>query len=278
MMLNKLRRALDPDAWQLTIVDKDPLHYYQPGFLFIPFGLIPPERVVRAKEDFFPDDVVPIWAEVDRVDVAANQVHLADGRLLDYDVLIIATGTTPRPEETPGLDGALWYRDAFDFYTHEGAKRLAEKLATWEGGRLVINVAEPLIKCPIAPLEFAFLADAYFTDKGLRDRVEIVFTTPLPGAFTKPIASRRLGALLEDKGIHVVPDFYLMEVDEDAKALVSYDEQRVPFDLLVSIPVNMGADFVERSGLGDADELGFIPTDKHTLQAKAAENVFVIGD
>ncbi len=278
MMLNKLHRRLDLSAWQLTIVDKERVHYYQPGFLFIPFGIYEPEEVMRAKTDFFPEGVNVIWDEVEEVLGDTNQVRLASGDMLSYDVLIVATGTTPRPEETPGMKGELWYTDIFDFYTHDGATRLARKLEHWEGGRLVINLAETIIKCPVAPLEFAFLADAYFTEKGMRDKVDIFYVTPLAGAFTKPKATEVLSGLLDKKGINVVPDFYLERVDEAGKKLVSYDGKEVEFDLLVSVPVNMGADFVEASDLSDDDDLNYIPTDKHTLQSKAFPNMFVIGD
>jgi sulfide:quinone oxidoreductase len=278
MMLNKLHRRLDLSAWQLTIVDKERVHYYQPGFLFIPFGIYQPEEVMRAKTDFFPEGVNVIWDEVVEVLGDTNQVRLASGDMLSYDVLIVATGTAPRPEETPGLKGDLWYTDIFDFYTHDGATRLARKLEHWEGGRLVINLAETVIKCPVAPLEFAFLADAFFTEKGMRDKVDIFYVTPLAGAFTKPKATEVLSGLLDKKGINVVPDFYLERVDEAEKKLVSYDGKEVPFDLLVSVPVNMGADFVEASDLSDDDDLNYIPTDKHTLQSKAFPNMFVIGD
>lgn len=278
LMLNKLHGKLAAKGWSITIVDNDPVHYYQPGFLFIPFGIYKPEDVTRPKSDFFPNNTNIVWGEVEEVVPAENQVKLASGEVLDYDALIIATGTTPRPEETPNLKGELWQQDIFEFYTYAGACNLAKKLEHWEGGRLVINLAESVIKCPVAPLEFAFLADAYFTEKGIRDRVEILFVTPLPGAFTKPIATKMLSELLVEKNIKVIPDFYLERVDEEEKAIVSYDEQKVPFDLLVSIPTNMGADFVENSGMGDDDDLNFIPTDKHTLQSKQFENVFVIGD
>lgn len=279
IMVNKLARTLDPSVWQLTIVDKDPFHYYQPGFLFIPFGIFPPDQMVRPKEYYFPKGSLnAIFAEVEQVLPTEQQVRLMDGRLLDYDLLIIATGTTPRPDETPGLLGDLWYKDIFDFYTFEGASRLADKLAGWEGGRLVINLAESIIKCPIAPLEFAFLADSFFKERGMRDKVELVYVTPLSGAFTKPKAARLLGDLLEEKHIQVIPDFYLERVDQERKTLISYDEQEVPFDLLVSIPVNMGDDMVERSDMGDDEDLNFIPTDKHTLQSKDYPNIFVIGD
>ncbi len=278
LMANKLFRQLDKNEWEITLVDKDENHYYQPGFLFIPFGIYEPEDVVKPKKEFIPNGVHFILKEIEKVIPENNNVHLRDGQVLDYDILVIATGTVPVPEETEGLKGDLWYKDIFDFYTYEGTTRLAKKLANWEGGKLVINLAETLIKCPVAPLEFTFLADAFFTEKGIRDKVDIYYVTPLAGAFTKPKATAMLNQLLEEKNINVIPDFYLQRVDNDRKVLVSYDEKEVPFDLLVSVPVNKGDQMVEESNMGDEDGLNFIPTDKNTLQSKAHENIFVIGD
>jgi sulfide:quinone oxidoreductase len=132
------------------------------------------------------------------------------------------------------------------------------------------------IKCPVAPLEFLFLADWFFTERGIRDKVEIVFATPLPGAFTKPRASAVLGDMLETKGIHLEADFNIGEVDAGKNAIRSYDEREISYDLLVTVPTNMGADVIERSGMGD--ELNFVPINKFTLQSEKWENVWVIGD
>ncbi len=278
MMANKLNKALNRSVWGITIIDKEETHYYQPGFLFIPFGIYQPEDVVRQKKAFLPENVNFIIDEVSRIEGEKNQVILKGGRSIAYDILIVSTGANVVPEETSGLKAELWYKDIFDFYTYEGSTRLAKKLENWEGGKLVIGLAETLIKCPVAPLEFAFLADAYFTEKGIRDKVEISYVTPLSGAFTKPKATKMLSILLEEKHIEVVPDFYIQEVDPERKVLVSYDQKEVPFDLLVAIPVNKGADMIGKSNLGDEDGLNFIPTDKETLQSKKFENVFVIGD
>jgi len=278
MMANKLHHALNPVEWRITIVDRDNVHYYQPGFLFIPFGLYQPEDVVRPRPDFLPKGVTFIPQEVDRIDGNHDQVILSNGQTLHYEVLVVATGAEVVPEETEGMKAELWYKDIFDFYTFEGSTQLAKKLQNWQGGNLVINLAETLIKCPVAPLEFTFLADAFFEDKGIRDKVNITYVTPLSGAFTKPKATAMLSTLLDEKKIKVVPDFYLARVDNERKVLVSYDEQEVPFDLLVTVPVNKGSKMVERSGLGDEDGLNFMPTDKYTLQAKKFDNVFVIGD
>lgn len=278
MMANKLHRALNAAEWKITIIDRDNVHYYQPGFLFIPFGLYQPEDVARPRTDFIPKEVNFIQQEVERIDGNHDLVILRNGETLHYEVLIVATGAEVVPEETEGMKGELWYKDIFDFYTFEGSTRLAKKLETWDGGNLVINLAETLIKCPVAPLEFTFLADAYFEEKGIRDKVNITYVTPLSGAFTKPKATAMLSTLLEEKKINVVPDFYLARVDNERKRLISYDEQEVPFDLLITVPVNKGSKMIERSGLGDEDGLNFMPTDKYTLQAKKFDNVFVIGD
>jgi len=195
---------------------------------------------------------------------------------LPYDYLVIATGTSPRPDETPGMDGDEWHKSVFDFYALEGATALADKLRTWDGGRLVVHITEMHIKCPVAPLEFTFLADSFFMDKGMRDRVEITYVTPLDGAFTKPVASKALGGMLEERKIHLEPDFYIESVDNEKKAIVSYDEREIPFDLLVTVPLNMGADFIAKSGLGN--ELNYVPVDNETFLSTKWDNIFAVGD
>lgn len=276
MIVNKLRRRLGHQEWDITVVDRDDVHPYQPGYLFLPFATYSPDQITRSRRDQLPKGVDFVIGDVDRVDAATNMVTLADGRSLAYDYLVIASGTSPRPDQTPGMLGPEWRRSIFDFYTFEGAKALATGLREFDHGRLVVHITDMPIKCPVAPLEFTFLAEAWLREKGLRDRVEIVYVTPLPGAFTKPVASEHLGSMLEDRKILVESDFLVEHIDAETKTLVSYDEREVPFDLLVTVPLNMGADFVERSGLGDG--LNYVPVDKHTLQSKAFENIFAVGD
>ncbi|BDX37420.1 oxidoreductase [Tenuifilaceae bacterium CYCD] len=276
IMANKLKKALNLNAWNITVVDKEPTHYYQPGFLFIPFGIYKKNTVSKLKKKFIPKGVDFILAEIDRVEPDLKKVFLSNGKTLEYDYLIIATGTDIKPSETPGLQGREWHKSIFDFYTYEGAVAFHDYLKNWTGGNLVINIAELPLKCPVAPLEFAFLADAYFTKKGIRDKVNIFYTTPLSGAFTKPKATAMLGELLKQKNIEIVPDFYLERVDDENKKLISYDGREISFDVLASIPVNMGADYVARSGMGD--DLNFIPTDKFTLRSEKWDNIFVLGD
>ncbi|MCU4158131.1 NAD(P)/FAD-dependent oxidoreductase [Carboxylicivirga sp. A043] len=276
MMANKLRKALDRDTWDITIVDRHRTHYYQPGFLFIPFGIYSEHDVRKPKSSFFPVGVNVMYTGVDKIDAANKVVHLDEGKVLHYDYLIIATGTQTKPDETPGLKDKLWYKDIFDFYTIEGALALQRHFKTWQGGKLVMAITELPYKCPVAPLEFVFLAEEFFTKKGMRDKVDITIITPMPGVFTKPIATKMLAELLVEKNINVVSDFYIEHIDNDKKILVSYDEKEVPFDTLTIVPVNMGDEMVERSGLGD--DLNFVYTDKHTLQQRDYKEIFVLGD
>jgi len=276
MMSAKMRRVLPRDEWNITIVDQDDDHIYQPGLLFIPFGVYDESDVVRPRSRYVPKGVDLLLAGIDVIEPDENRVRLLDGSIVDYDYLVIATGSRIAPDEMEGLTGAGWQKDIFDFYTLDGATRLHEAMKDFKGGRLVLNVAEMPIKCPVAPLEFLFLADWYFHQRGIRDKVELVYATPLDGAFTKPVASKKLGGLLADKKIHVETVFNAGSVDPDKKILASWDERELPYDLLVTVPTNMGAEVIERSDMGD--ELGFIRTDRNTLQAQVAPNVFIIGD
>jgi len=277
MVANKMAHSLNVEEWRIIVVDNDLNHYYQPGFLFIPFGIYQAQDVVKKKDCFLPKHAELIFSDIDLIEPDKNQVLLAqDKQVIQYDCLVIATGSHICPDEVEGLRGQGWRKNIFDFYTFDGAIALADCLKNWAGGRLVINIAEMPIKCPVAPLEFAFLVDWYFDQRGMRDKVEIVYTTPLSGAFTKPRTSATLGQLLADKAITVISDFSISEVDAERKIIVSYDEREIPYDLLITIPPNMGAEVIGRSKMGD--DLNFVPVDKHTLQSKRWSNVWVIGD
>ncbi len=277
MVVAKLAKKLDPKDWSITIVDQDNQHIYQPGLLLLPFGVYEVSDLIKTRTQFFPPQVNFVRGEIDHVEPDANRVLMADGKVLDYDYLVMATGTTPRPDQTPGMDDpAVWRKSVFDFYTLEGSAALRDALAAFKGGRLVIHITEMPIKCPVAMLEFAFLADAYFEKRGIRSQVDITYVTPLEGAFTKPVSSAKLGGMLESRKIKLEPDFVIEQIDADEKKLISMDEREVPFDLLVTVPLNMGADFVARSGMGD--DLNYVAVDKETFLSKKWNNVFAVGD
>ncbi len=275
MMANRLVRVL-PAGWQVMLLDRDDQHVYQPGLLFLPFGQYRDDELVRTRTSLVDGRVHLRMAEIDRIAPDRHLVALVGGEVIRYDFLVVATGSRILPGATPGLTDEGWRDTAFDFYTVDGARALRNKLERWEGGRLVVNLVELPIKCPVAPLEFLFLAEAFFTQRGLRDKVEITYTTPLEGAFTKPVCSAYLGDMLGQRRISVVGDFALAEVDGGRRVLKGYDGREVPYDLLVSVPVHGGAAVISESGLGG--DGGWFPTDKHTLAARDHARVFALGD
>lgn len=277
LIAHKMVKKLNLNEWKVVVVDKDNDHWYQPGYLFIPFGIYQPKDVIKPKNKFFPGAVEFILSEIELIEPDKNQVTLVkDGKVIHYDYLVIATGADIHPEETEGLKNGGWRQNIFDFYSADGAAALGKFMNQWQGGRLVVNVVENPIKCPVAPLEFLLLADWYFAKKGMRNKVELVYATPLSGAFTKPTASAALGSLLEKRGINLEPDFYAGSVDSSRNKLISFDEREVEYDLLVSIPTNKGAPVIARSGMGDP--LNFVPTKKDLLQSDKWENIWVLGD
>ena len=276
MMANHLRKSLPKNQWNITVVDKDETHYYQPGFLFLPFDLYKPKQVKKSIDKFIPKGVNLIREKIDRIEKETDQVFLQNGSVIPYDILVIATGTDIAPHEIEGMLGDSWQKDIFDFYTYDGAKNLRDKLRKWEGGKMVVHICEMPIKCPVAPLEFAFLADSFFINKEMRDKVELTYVTPMDGAFTKPTATKELNHLLNEKNIKVVSNFNIEKVDTENNKIIDYGGAEVAYDLLVTVPTNMGDPMIERSGFGD--DLNFVPTDKSTLQSKVKENIFAIGD
>jgi sulfide:quinone oxidoreductase len=277
MTANRLRRSFELDEAEIHVVDRDDRHVYQPGLLFVPFGLASLDEIVRPRRRQLRSGIVFHEAEVASVDLDHDEVALQGGVVLPYDALVVASGTRLQPEETEGLTGPGWNERAFTFYEPGGAEGLRGALEHFTGGRLVVNLVDMPIKCPVAPLEFAFLADWHLRERGIRGRTELVYATPLDGAFTKPIASQHLVGLLAEKEVELVTEFNAGEVDGVGGKLSSYDGRELDFDLLVTVPLHGGAAYLERSP-GLADALGFVPTDKATLQTTVKPNVFALGD
>src|SRR5881396_2610495 len=223
MTANRLRRRFGPDEAEIHVVDRDNRHVYQPGLLFVPFGLAQVEEIVRPRRRQLRNGIVFHENEVEEVWIERDELLLDEGTVLPYDVLVVATGVRLQPEETEGLTGPGWNERVFTFYSPDGAGALQQALERFDRGRLVVNLVDMPIKCPVAPLEFAFLADCYLRERGIRERVDLVYATPLDGAFTKPIASEHLAGLLDEKEIELVTEFNAGEVDGVDGTLTSYD-------------------------------------------------------
>ena len=203
----KMRQKLLESKWEITIIDRDWQHHYQPGWLFIPFGIYTAEDCVKPKIKFIPPGVNFVLDEVTGIDPEKKQVKTKRDTY-PYDWLVVATGCGIMPEEVEGMSEGMG-KDIHNFYSLDGAVALYEKMKYFDKGRVVINIAELPFKCPVAPLEFAFMADWFFTTHGVRDNIEIELVTPLSAAFTKPVAAEILGNICQEKNIKVTPNFQI---------------------------------------------------------------------
>ena len=276
VVANRLRAAIPPCQLRITVIDQNDEHHYQPGYVYRAFGKYSRRDIVRARHCLLADGIELVLTAIDKVHPKNKQIQLAGGRRVGYDTLVIATGVTPRPDRVEGMMGPQFGKSVHQFYTLKGADRLRKALREFAGGRLVIHICEFPIKCPVAPIEFALLADAWLRRRGLRGKAELVFVTPFDGVFTRPETSRQLGGLMVSQGISVETDFVIECVDNEARQIVGYDGRRIGFDLLVTVPPNMGADYIQRSGIGD--ELNLVPCDPHTMEALDLADTYVLGD
>lgn len=277
IMSNMMKKRLNMNEWSITMIDKNLDHIYQPGLLFLPFGLYGykgPEAVRKTKKEFIPQGVNFVQAEVKHIDHAKKSVETSAGNY-DYDFLVIAMGCDIHPEDVDGMAEAMGGK-VHTFYNLPGAMDLQKKLATMEKGHLVLNIAEIPFKCPVAPIEFVYLADYFFHLKKVRPNVKITLATPLAGAFTKPIATEVFSKAMKQKNINVIPNFNIGEVDGEKGVAKSHDGQEFDFDVLAAIPPNQGPEVVDDSGLGTG--AGFVIVDQETLRAKKGEQIYAIGD
>ncbi|MBI4667145.1 MAG: NAD(P)/FAD-dependent oxidoreductase [Nitrospinae bacterium] len=277
ILANIFTSRLDQKEWEVTVIDKELKHCYQPGFLFLPFKLYGYESekdVTHPITRHLPREAKFVNANITLIDYQRNLVETSAGQF-GYDWLIIGLGCHVEASEVDGLEEAMG-KNAYTFYTLDGAMEMQKALDGFNEGRLVLNIADMPIKCPVAPIEYVFLADYYFNLRGIRDRVEISLVTPLTGAFTKPVATKALGKIAEEKNIKIAPNFAISEVDSEKRVITSFSGERIEYDLLASVPPNLGPDVIEESGIGNG--MGYAVTDDHTLKLKKAHNVYVVGD
>jgi sulfide:quinone oxidoreductase len=272
LLVKKLRRQLKAGEVTITVVDQTGQHVYQPGFMYIAMGGERAKNLRRPERGLLDPRVSLVVGEVERVDEVARTVNLTDGQRLAYDQLVLATGARIVPEEIEHFD-----TEALHFYTAEAALKLRRALDAFRGGRIVIGIAGMPYKCPPAPLEVAFLIEAELHARGLRDRSELHFCSPIGRAFTIESVSEMATPILERKGIELHTFFNVESIDPAQQVVVSLEGEELPYDLLILVPPHKGQQFLMDSGLAPSPG-GWLPTDRATLQVGGRADVFALGD
>jgi len=271
IVANLLAKRLRPDEAEITLVDKTGKHVYQPGFVYVAFENLAPRKLVRDERRLLRKRVRLVRGEAVRIDTEARKVHLADGTALEYDRLVLALGARLTPEELPGFKEAAQH-----FYSLDAASRLRTALESFRGGKVVVTVASVPYKCPPAPSEAACQLDYYFTRRGIRDKVDIHFLSPLSRVFPLEPVNPVVEQIFAKHDIRSTIFFNVESIDTEKRIVNSIEGESVPYDLLIMVPPHRGAKVVEDSGLGDRG--GWLPTDKYTLRSKAHPDIFGLGD
>jgi sulfide:quinone oxidoreductase len=272
LLIKKLRRRVNAGEVTITVVDQTGKHTYQPGFMYIAMGGERAERLERPERGLLDPRIGLVVGEIEHVDEASRTVHLADGQRLGYDFLVLATGSRIVPEEIEHFE-----EEAHHFYTAKAAAELRSALDAFDGGRIVIGIAGMPYKCPPAPLEIAFLIESELRDRGIRDRSELHFCSPISRAFTIESVSDMATPVLAEKGIELHTFFNVEAIDPARKVVQSLEGEELPYELLVLVPPHKGQQFLVTSGLAPAPG-GWLPTDRATLQVGGRPDVFALGD
>jgi len=272
LIARKLRKPIERGEAEVTVVDLTGTHTYQPGFMYIAMGGERAEKLQRPERSLLDSNVRLVVGEVERVDESTRTVELKDGQRLVYDQLVLATGSRIVPEAIPHF-----VEEAHHFYTAEAALRLRKALDEFKGGRIVVGIAGMPYKCPPAPLEVTFLIESELRERGLRDKSEIHFCSPIGRAFTIESVSEMATPILEQKGIELHTFFNVDAIDPQRKVVQSLEGEELPYDLLILVPPHRGAQFLIDSGLAPAPG-GWLPTDRTTLQVGGRPNVYALGD
>ena len=273
ILANNLARRLAPELKagkaKITMLSASDRHMYQPGLLYLAVGKMMPDELYRDQRSLLEPTIDFHVDPVEQFMLDQNQVKTKSGKTIGYDLIVIATGSRPCADETPGLA-----ENALQFYTEADAIKMFKALQAFNGGRVVIAVGVPH-KCPMAPLEITFMLHDYFKGRGLLDKVKLHYTYPIGRVHSLENVAKWAAPEMDRLGITYETLFNMKSVDGAKKIVYSEEETEAAYDMLITIPAHRGMEVIEKNGLG---QRGFVPTHRHRLNMEGRENVFVLGD
>lgn len=268
-LARRLKGEMQAGKVRIEMLSASDKHVYLPGLLYVAVGRMSPDELYKDQASLLEPGIAFSVDPVEQFLLDQNKVKTKSGRMVDYDILAIATGSRMWMESVPGLK-----ENAEFFYTEETALKMLRRLQEFQGGRVVIAVGVPH-KCPMAPLEIIFMLDDYFRERGIRDKVQLHYTYPVGRVHTLENVAKWAAPEMDKRGITYETLFNMKQVDGAKKVVLSEEGTEAPYDLLISIPAHKGMEVIEANKLG---QNGWIPTDRYSLNMEGRKNVFVLGD
>lgn len=305
----RLNNLLDnPD---ITIIDPNATHFYQPGQTLVAGGVWQIEDISYTLKDYLPKGVKLIANKVKQFDPKNSQITIASGETITYDYMIVATGLELNFHHIKGLKrediGQNGIASIYDPYKADLTFRMMQSLvkeAKIKDLKTFFTHPETPVKCGGAPKKIMNLAEHYFRTEGVRDKVEMNFMTPGGKYFGIDPYEKAVKKQFLKKGLEAKFHHELIEVDTKEKMATfrhtyevqgAYDKDLEEYDTVTKVenvtkaydflhvtPPMQAHDVVKDSDLswrkGSNGTFGLIEVDKHTLQHKRFENVFAAGD
>ena len=257
------------DEVDVTLLDRNDAFFFGFSKLEVMLGRqsadavkLPYDRIANDGIDFRQETVVGI-------DPVARRVE-TDAGTYDADFLVVAMGADYDMAATPGFE-----EGGHEYYTLAGAERLRDALAGFDGGRVLVAVLGQPFKCPPAPFEGSFLLHEHFTERGVRDDVQMTTTFPMgrPVPVTGEV-SQMFRDGLAARGIEELPQQLVTGIDPDTREARLATGETLPYDLFVGIPVHRAPDPLTAAGLAVN---GWVPVDQTNLRTRFP-HVYALGD
>jgi len=257
------------DAVCVTLLDRNDSFVFGFSKLEVMLGRQSADDVRLHYRDIGKDGVEFRQETVTGIDPVTRRVR-TDANTYDADFLVLALGADYDMDATPGLEAG-----GFDYYSVAGAERLRDALADFDGGRVLVSVLGQPFKCPPAPFEGAFLLHEYFTQRGIRESVQLSSTFPMqrPVPVTAEVAQMFRDALAA-RGIEELSQHLVTSIDPATRTAQLASGGKLPYDLFVGIPVHRAPDPLAASGLAVN---GWVPVDQTNLRTQFA-HVYALGD
>ena len=257
------------DAVDVTLLDRNDSFYFGFSKLEVMLGRQSADDVRLPYRDIDKDGVEFRQETVTAIDPAARRVT-TNAATYDADFLVVAMGADYDMDATPGFEDG-----GFEYYTVAGAERLRDALPAFDGGRVLVSVLGQPFKCPPAPFEGAFLLHEYFTQRGIRESVQMASTFPMqrPVPVTGEVSQMFRDALAA-RGIEELSQHLVTSIDPATRTAQLASGGTLPYDLFVGIPVHRAPDPLTASGLA-VD--GWVPVDQTNLRTQFP-NVYALGD
>lgn len=270
-----LANHLDTNEYDVTVVDKSDLHYYQPWFLYIAFKGSK-RKISRPTGSLLRPGVKFVQDEIHTINLDERKVYGSRKGIYTYDYLVIATGTTPDPDVVPGLRQI--YNEYGDYHSNVwNSEKLWSHVSKFKGGTIAIGQASPITKCPPSLLEGAFLLEEHLREAGIKEKTKIVFFTPFPRAYPAEPMNRVVEPLVKERGIEVMTFFDLDTIDVEKKTITSIEGDSLTYDLPIIVPPHKGTNIkIIPDTVQDEDR--FIKADKKYMNIIGYDDAFAVGD